>query len=382
MLKFDKFPFYIGALESSENKGLPLVLPFTLEYDSEAGIIAQKYSEEIDATLVTAYTKGSLLSTGLGSGSFGMRRADDVLRYLLKSCPLPIEKASFLEIGCGDGFLLHRLKQLGAKKVIGCEPGPAALQGMEKYGVKILNRFFEPALFDEKYDVIYSYGVLEHIYNPLKLLSAFKYCLKENGHVFVGVPNCEKKLKLGDANILCHEHWNYFTEENLRNLLARGNFDIIEMMVGINDAMIYAWGTVAKEKGSPIVFSAATERLFEDFCARVKKILSILQKRVNMLSGGGKSLGLYGGGIPIIGLLEHDIEPRFFDSDIAKHGKYFPGYNNPIENPENMLSDGVDELWIIPIDYDEEIRDYLKNRLQISDRINVLSMKQLFMDIV
>ena len=137
-LIFDSLPFYSGVLDSPHDKSLPDCLPFTLKYDEARQLITQKYSARTEEILDQAYRQGSLLSTNLGQGSFGVRRADDALKHLSRAINGKIEGKSFLEIGCADGYLLHRLKDTGADRLLGCEPGPAALAGSRKHGIKLL----------------------------------------------------------------------------------------------------------------------------------------------------------------------------------------------------------------------------------------------------
>lgn len=376
ILEFKEMPFFIGLLDSPENNGLPLSLPFKLKFDKRSSLIVQKYSKKNAIFIEEAYKKGSLLSVNLGQGSFGVSRANDVLECLLKICESDISNLSFLEIGCADGYLLHKLKLRGAKNVVGCEPGPMGRKGEEKYGIRILNNFFEPKLFKEKFDLIFSYGVIEHVYNPLKFINLSKSCLKESGKIFVGVPNCENKLRLGDISVLGHEHWNYFTKESLKNLLISCKLTDVNTVVGINEAMIYGWGTNSNSSQEILDISKKTEQLFYTFCGRIRTLIPILQKQIGEIEAYSKTLGLYGGGLNLIAVLRHKFEPRFFDGDNAKYGKFFPGYENPIENPINLITNKVNELWIMAIDYDEEIINYLKKELKISEDVKIFSFKK------
>src|SRR5205823_5889576 len=133
---------YIGCLDHPDNKGLPLSLPFTLELSDDGTYLVQRYSKETDRYNSEAYKKGSLLSSNLGQGTFGVQRADDALKYLTEACGGALSQSSFLEIGCADGYLLSRLNQAGARKVLGCEPGPAALEGRKKFAIEIINEMF------------------------------------------------------------------------------------------------------------------------------------------------------------------------------------------------------------------------------------------------
>ena len=111
------------------------------------------------------------------------------------------------------------------------------------------------------------------------------------------------------------------------------------------------------------------------FTTKIRMSIALFQERVRNLELNGKTLGLYGGGLNMIELLKPKLELRFFDGDVNKQGKYYSGYENPIENPKNLLFDKVDELWVMAIDYNNEIIDYLKNDLKLPDNICIFSYK-------
>lgn len=378
MLEFEKMPFYIGMLDSPNNKDLPLTLPFALAFDKKSGLIVQKYSEKSEKILKSAYKRGSSASTPLGQGSFGVLRANDALKHIVKLCGKNIKNYRFLEPGCGYGYLLFQLKNIGAKSVIGCDPGTDAIEGAKKFKINIINDFYKPELFKEKFDVIFSFGLLEHVRNPLEILESFKKNIKERGKIFAAVPNCENKLKLGDISILGPEHWTFFTPETLKNIFIKSGLSNVKVVVGSKNAMIYAFGEVLSKKteNDKISDESATANLFYDFSEKVRNIFSLLEKRINNLESKNKTLGLYAGGLQVISLLSHKLSPRFFNSDVAVHGKYFPGYQNQVENPVNLIKNKVDELWIMATDYDKDITDYLKNEIKISKDISVFSLKK------
>ena len=378
MLEFEKMPFYIGMLDSPNNKNLPLTLPFALEFNKKLGLIIQKHSKESEKILKTAYKRGSSASTPLGQGSFGISRADDALKHIIKLCGKNIKNCSFLEAGCGYGYLLYQLKNLGAKNVVGCDPGTDAIEGSKKFGIKIINNFYKPELFKEKLNIIISFGLLEHVKNPLEILESFKKNIKENGKIFAAVPNCENKLRLGDISILGPEHWSFFTKETLKNVFIKSGLSNVKVVVGAKNAMIYAFGEVlSKKTGSDeISDESAVVSLFYNFSEKVKNIFPLLQKRIDNLEKQNKTLGLYGGGLQVISLLNHKLSPRFFNGDIATYGKYFPGYSNPIENPANLIKNKVDELWVMATDYDKEITDYLKKEIKIPKSTEIFSFKK------
>lgn len=98
-----------------------------------------------------------------------------------------IKKEKFLDMGCGEGFVL---------KV-------AQINGFESYGVDIAdnltsenltNNFFKGNIFEAKFpdnyfSAIYMDSVLEHILNPMETLKELRRILKPGGVFFLIVPN-------------------------------------------------------------------------------------------------------------------------------------------------------------------------------------------------
>ena len=95
-----------------------------------------------------------------------------------------------LEVGCGSGDLLARLKALGWK----CEglelDSIAASIARERsgcpVGVGTLEEFDEPA---EKYDLIVLHHVFEHLSKPIETIKAFKRLLNPDGRAVLIYPN-------------------------------------------------------------------------------------------------------------------------------------------------------------------------------------------------
>ena len=52
-----------------------------------------------------------------------------------------------------------------------------------------------------------------------------KSVLKDNGKIFLSVPDCEPYLHAGDISLLLHEHWNYFTKETLETFVRENGLE-------------------------------------------------------------------------------------------------------------------------------------------------------------
>jgi SAM-dependent methyltransferase len=103
---------------------------------------------------------------------------------------------ALLDIGTNMGFFLRIAKQAGFD-VTGVEPSPSLANiATEKFGLRIVNSYFNSADFTPKsYDIITMIDVFEHVTNPKELLGHAYKVLKDDGLLCIKVPN-------GNYNVL------------------------------------------------------------------------------------------------------------------------------------------------------------------------------------
>lgn len=381
-LFIERLPFYTGMQDKLIKADLPSTLPFELIFQENTGIITQKYNAKVDKWVERAYQIGSSLSTPLGEGSFSKKIAADIIRVILDSLgEKPLNECSFLEIGCGKGYLLHVLKEMGAKSCLGIEPDPHSREGSQQYNVEIIQDFFQPDRINRKFDVIFTYGVLEHIYNPLDFIQGQKECLAQDGIIFSAVPNCEKSLYLGDYSLLAHEHYNYFTRSSLTSIYSTAGIRGIQSKNAEYGWALYMWGKLdnpAMNSGKNILRGTVIQEkeLFCNYIKRCRYNMETIQAITKKHEGRGYTIGIYGAD-PTFMLFNWSNAPRYFDGDVSKHGMYLPCCSNPVESPYALLENPVDILFVAPINYDKEIRDFLHNEIKLPGEA-VISMKDLF----
>jgi len=134
-----------------------------------------------------------------------------------------------LDIGCGKGNFLQRFSEKFPNwSLYGIEASLNALKfAKEKLpSAKFYEGLFNQDPFGEKFDLIVSLGVLEHLENPTTFLQLAITCLKEDGIFFFDIPN----FKLNPADLFVFDHLNHFTKETLENLMHKNNLEILQII--------------------------------------------------------------------------------------------------------------------------------------------------------
>lgn len=131
---------------------------------------------------------------GPHNGEVGRRLVEQVLEVVKRQH----EVASVIDLGCGNGYLAHRLGQLG-HRVLGIDGSDRllAIAGQHYAADRVA---FEHALFGEPlppavaaratpgFDLAVSVDVIEHVYRPASLLETADLVLKPGGRLIVCTP--------------------------------------------------------------------------------------------------------------------------------------------------------------------------------------------------
>lgn len=185
-----------------------------------------------------SYIQGNPLCTKIDDESYSRQ---------LKQISIYKDKGRILDIGCGRGFFLNRMKQSGWS-AFGVELNKEmALYGKEKFGLDIFcGTLQEVRFFDAFFDVVNLRHVLEHLLSPYQTLTHIHRILKQDGIVVITVPNFDgfqRKIfgrhYLAVASIF---HISQFTPYSLRSLLKRTGYQIISIKTFQEDASTWLYG--------------------------------------------------------------------------------------------------------------------------------------------
>ncbi len=157
---------------------------------------------------------------------------------------LPDKAERVLDVGCGNGALGKALKERGvARKVVGIEINAKAASDARYNIDEVISVDIESAglKFEKEYfDLIIFGDVLEHLYNPWKVLAEMKAYLKKDGHILISIPNVryyrvlcglifKGEFKYEEDGILDKDHIRFFTLKMLRRYAKDAGLKIVKI---------------------------------------------------------------------------------------------------------------------------------------------------------
>lgn len=177
--------------------------------------------------------------------SFARRFASAILRYDTRRTRDPKFAAPgrLLDIGCGTGEFMFRMRQKGWN-VHGLEPNRAAVRiGREHYDLDIQPGWDEAdaAYADASFDYIRLNHCFEHILRPDEALRFIRRKLKDDGKLFIGVPNTDSI----PARLFGPHWWLHGAPVHPHNWSARS----IALVLSRNGLEIERWGTNSNFSG-------------------------------------------------------------------------------------------------------------------------------------
>lgn len=137
------------------------------------------------------------------------------------------EKKDLLEIGSGAGQTLLYFENMGYN-VTGFEPDKrnvSLINQKLKHG-KCIFGFAEDLSIESKFDIIWINHVFEHLIRPDVFLNRCKNNLRDNGFIFIEVPECENPEIL-KSSIYENPSTFHFTKKTLTNVAKNVGYKVI-----------------------------------------------------------------------------------------------------------------------------------------------------------
>lgn len=236
-----------------------------------------------------------------------------------------------LEIGCYDGYILHRIKKKFLKiQTFGCEPSPGA-DIANKFGLNVKKTYFDHKTYpNQKFDLIILRHTLEHISNINKTINNIRKVMNNNSILAIEVPNINFYLKNGLLEVFSFQHIHYFSMQTFFAICKSYNFKILRKFETPENIIIIIKKNNSKNK----IENKITKKFYSDVFLNklninLKKIKLILSKYKH------NEIALWGAGgfaVAAINLYKIPIsrDTIIVDKDKTKHGLSFSNHENKI----------------------------------------------------
>ena len=198
-------------------------------------------------SLITRLTKLLVLPISILNGLYLQRKK-------LRTMFLGKTGGRLLDVGCGGGRFLRRMKKNGWQVEGSDFDDQVANEVMDKYGIHVhTGDLKEINLSDNSFDAITLSHTIEHLYDPLESIKRCHQLLKKEGKLIVTTPN---------ANSLSHQrygkywrglepprHIQIFTPNSLSSIIVRAGFSnkIVDTL-STGSAGIYKVSALASRK--------------------------------------------------------------------------------------------------------------------------------------
>lgn len=367
ILKFSKnpvsltLPFYFEATKKPDNDGFPQIFPFKVLFNKKLGMFTQVRTKPLAKILNKAYLTGTMLSGGMNDAYIGKERVDAAVKFI-KDYGMIKSGQTVLEIGCGEGQVLHYLADMGLL-CTGLEPGPQ-IKTVDSRKIRIIKDFFPSSKLDNKYDLILHFGVIEHITNPVKFLRDQAKFLKEDGEIICGFPNCEPDLNAGDISLFLHEHYNYFSKDSFERTANLAGFSLVKIEESPGGGMLHA-----KIKKKYHDQKKTDRKLFttpQEFRKKANKLMSDMKTFFD--GSSQEDIAIY---CPLrcMNLLYYVgvSQVRLIDDNPTLHNKFLPTFKKRIENFNELKKKPPKKILIYSKTYDRAIKKKINAAREFSN---------------
>lgn len=159
--------------------------------------------------------------------------------------------SSILDVGCGSGIILHELKELGFKNILGIDP---FIEKDITYENNLKIKKSNIATINGKWNVIIFNHSLEHISDPFTELKKAKALLADKGIIIIRTPLADsyamKKYTVNWVQIDAPRHFHVFSVESIKNLSKKVGMVVLDAVY--DSSPFQFWGSEQYMKEIPL----------------------------------------------------------------------------------------------------------------------------------
>jgi C-methyltransferase C-terminal domain/Putative zinc binding domain/Methyltransferase domain len=391
VVEFDSIPFF-DEVVTRESKGSEFSYPMKLYFCRDCASVQSQH----DVNLIEYYHSYQYVA----SHSPFIRT---YMQALVEHCRHHFDLRAgdrVIDVGAADGYLLSLFKDGGAT-TLGFEAAENLCQLAEANGIDVVNALFTmeslnliPADFQQT-QLLVLLHTFDHLFDPAPFLDVVRQILDPvRGVLLLEVHDLRDIYVKRETALFGHEHATYLHFGSMQRFLERHGFRLVDFnflpkeMCRGSSMLVAATPAGSEVEAVPNLASFADPRLddlqtFEAFQASVSRSFAHLREYIDAGRAGGHRFAGYGGwgrGVTTLAMARLSADHLEFvvDGNPSLRGCFTPVTGFPIEGPDAVSRDTVDEVIVFNYAYIDEIRQTLADF--IADGGKVVSVIDLLTD--
>jgi SAM-dependent methyltransferase len=273
-----------------------------------------------------------------------------------------------IEIGCGSADFLSLLCASGHNRGIGFDPSfiPGRVDLNLGKGIEIVRENYSERYANRSCDLLCSRHMLEHVPEPVAMITSVSQALKENPRaaVYFEVPNALFSLEENGIWDIIYEHCSYFTPHSIYRLFANAGFGILGVEESFGRQFLSLEALVSNEQ--PHRYSpapAGMDRLADEVSAFSSYRTSLVNRWMasfdEMRSKGQRAVtwGAGAKGTIFLNILGgHASVEYVVDINPNKQGHFIPGTGQRIIAPEALRDLKPEAVILMNPAYHDEVK--------------------------
>jgi hypothetical protein len=287
-----------------------------------------------------------------------------------------------VELASNDGYLLQYFAEAGVP-VLGIEPAANVAEIARAKGIDTIAKFFgvdtARGVVDggRRADLLLGNNVLAHVPFINDFVGGMKVLLADDGVITMEFPHLLTQIELMQWDTIYHEHFSYLSFLAVQRIFAAHGlrlFDVEELPTHGGSLRIYGChdGDASKPDGPAVAAMLAREeaaglrdlQTYIDFGPRVqadkRQIMSFMVEQKN----AGRTIVGYGAPAKGNTLLNYcglgtDFLDYTVDRNPEKQGRFLPGTQIPVLDPDQIRATRPDVVLILPWNLREEVMEQM-----------------------
>ena len=278
-----------------------------------------------------------------------------------------------LEIGCGKGYFLAKLCELGNNRGVGIDPAyvEGYINSEASDRLTFIKDYYSAQYANYHGDMVCCRHTLEHIHNTAEFVSSVRRAIgnRLDTIVFFEVPDVTRILRDLAFWDIYYEHCSYFSSGSLARLFQSCNFEVIDLYRDFGDQyLLIETKPITESSGKIHEIDESLQELEKDvryFSTHYSEKLEQWKNRLQQIDADKKRAVIWGSGSKCVSFMttlrvKDEIE-YVIDINPYRHGKFLAGSGKEIMPPDFLKEYKPDVTIVMNPIYKDEIRQMLDN---------------------